>query len=382
MRFAVLGPVAVVRDGERHPVYRAQARGVLGLLVLDAGRPLSIAAIVRHLWAGDPPRTARQQVQASVSAIRRHLVALGGPASISSGRFGYRLEAAPEQTDAGLFADAVRSARRLVADGDNEAAARALRGGLDLWSGEPLADASGAFVEGMRRRLTSTKLAALDLLAECELALSRPEAVIGELAPYVAAFPTEEALRARLAVALYRCGRQVEALATLRDYRQALAESEGMDPGGELAALEVAILRGDHWLTGPTQAAAPARPAGSTRAVGPVPALLPPAVKGFIGRADCLAALTAALTPDSTMGRLALVTGPAGVGKTALAVHWGHGARALFPDGQLYVDLRGFTPDAPPLEPVEAVGRFLRALGTPRDEVPTDLDQAVAATAR
>jgi len=383
MRFTVLGTVAIVDADERHTVARAQTRGLLALLVLNAGRALSQAAVVEALWGGAAPSTARNQVQTAVHAIRRKLAELSAAESVVGGPAGYKLVAEPDQIDAVVFESLVRQAQATATD-DPAAATRLLREGLALWHGEPLAGATGAFVPSARARLTDRRLAAVEALADLELRLGRPAAVADDLPSLVDTYPLREGLRARLMTALYRTGRQVEALDVYRGYRQLLAEREGLDPSPELAELEVAILRRDPRLAaGGTPAQPPAterpaeRPDRADRTGPPTPAQLPADVPDFTGRAAHLRALDRRLPDQADSGAPAVVViaGAAGVGKTALAVHWAHRVRDRFPDGQLYVNLAGYA-TMPPLRPIDALARFLRGMAVPDELIPVEVDEA------
>ncbi|GAA1739250.1 AfsR/SARP family transcriptional regulator [Luedemannella helvata] len=379
MGFTVLGPVALVINDDRHTVARAQSRGLLALLLLEADRAVSLPAIIEALWGGAAPPTAKSQVQMAVHAIRRTLVAAGSTASLDSGSFGYRLVVDADDVDLGRFERLVARAQRAADGGDAAAAADLLREGLALWRGEPLADASGAFVDAARARLTDRRLAAVADLADIELRLGRHEALIDDLAALVDAYPMREAIRARLMLALYRGGRQVEALQSFRDYRQLLADEEGIEPGPELTELQVAILRGDARLAGPPAPVPAAAPAPAPEAA--VPAQLPADVSGFTGRREHLRQLDEAMARVAGRPAAVVITavmGTAGVGKTALAVHWAHANRGLFPDGQLSLDLRGFAPGSAPLRPLDALARLLDALGVRPERVPDDADQAAS----
>ncbi|HEX6682772.1 MAG TPA: BTAD domain-containing putative transcriptional regulator [Candidatus Limnocylindrales bacterium] len=367
----LLGPVSVVVDGETHSVPRSQTRGVLALLALSPRRALSRQAVVSALWGDAAPPTARAQVNNAMREIRRLFAGLGVVGAVESGQFGYRLTVDPALVDAVCFEQLVKQARTASAAGDEGQANRLLRAGLDLWTSEPLLDAAGAFVESTRTWLSDARLTAIEDLADLDLRHGRPELVAAELAPLVRAHPMRERLRSRLMLALYLSGRRSDALQIYREYRQALAEQEGLDPGASLAELERQILRGDPSLSPP--AAPPKRPLLRHR----VPAQLPPDVRGFAGRADDLHRLDglldeAAQHPNATV--VCAITGTAGVGKTALAVHWARRIRENFPDGQLYVNLRGFDPDGAAMTPGEAIHRFLDAFGVPPARVPVDLD--------
>ena len=372
MRFTVLGTVAIVEGDEHHSVARAQTRGVLALLVLNAGRVLSQSSVIEALWGGAAPSTARNQIQTSVHAIRRKLADLDAAETVLGGAAGYRLVAEPDQIDASVFDDLVRLARD-VATNEPEEAVRLLRQALAMWHGEPLAGAAGAFVPAARARLVDRQLAAVEALADTELRLGRHAELVDELASLVDTHPMRETLRARLMTALYRTGRQLEALDTYRAYRGLLADQAGLDPGAALAELAVAILRHDARLAdGPV--VAPVEPAVSRL----TPAQLPADVPDFTGREPHLRRLDG-FVPISAGDPPAVVAiaGAAGVGKTALAVHWAHRVSDRFPDGQLYVNLAGYAP-GPPVPPVAALARFLRALGVPDELIPVDVEEAAA----
>jgi DNA-binding SARP family transcriptional activator len=363
VRVTILGPVAVVGGAHRQPLARAQTRGLVALLVLEAGRFVSVDQLIEAVWGGTPPATARTQVQGMISAIRRAVAAAGAPDAIEHGAAGYRLRLEPDGSDTGSdlaeFEAALQTAR---AAGDPESAVRALRAGLALWQGAPLADATGAFVDAARSRLAERRLVAWELLAEHELALHRHGPLATELASIMDANPQRERLRGQYMLALYRSGQQVAALRTYREYRRQLAAEEGLDPGPELIALELAMLRQDASLDVPP---VPVEPV-----VRVAPAQLPADVAQFTGRQSYLDGL------DGLPSGLVTVTGMAGAGKTALAVHWAHRVRASFPDGQLYLDLRGFTPGSAPMRPIDALARLLRGLGVPADQTPLDVDEA------
>jgi len=380
MYVLVLGPVVVSVDGKAHSLPRSQTRGVLALLALDAGRALSRQAIMDALWGGAPPPTGRAQIHNALRQIRGLLADLGVPGSIESGSFGYRLAVEPTLVDAVRFEQLARQGRKASANGDHGEASRLLRAALDLWTGEPLLDAGGAFVEAARTRLNDGRLTAIEDLADIDLIHGRPELVAAELGQLVHAYPLRERLRSRLMLALYRSGRRADALRVCREYRQILAEQEGLDPGPDLVELERLILRGDSALT---VAAATAPVASDPTADEPrlarrrdAPAQLPPDLRGFVGRSDDLRRLDEILDDAQTQpsATVCVITGTAGVGKTSLAVHWAHRIRDSFPDGQLYVNLRGFDPDGVAMAPAEAIHRFLDALGVPPERVPTDLD--------
>ncbi len=251
---------------------------------------------------------------------------------------------------------------------------------LGLWRGQPLAEVSSlAWFDGNVRRLDLLWMRVRQAWSEAMLAAREHEQAVPELEQMVADHPLDERLHAQLMLALYRSGRPAEALAVYHRIRRTLAEKLGIDPGQDLRDLETAISRRDLSLEAPAPAVALASPAV------PVPAQLPPAVSAFSGRRAELARLDAIVPPDARAGTtsaasmvIAVLSGTAGVGKTALAVYWAHRVARRFPGGQLYVDLRGFDPGGPALDPVEVLHGFLLALGVAPDRMPAGLEARAA----
>jgi len=324
--------------------------------------------------AGTLHRTV--EVQADAAALRRTLATLGASCLTKTAGGAYRVDVAPEDLDLQMFTELVRRARRTMPIQPAQAADD-LRSALSLWRGTAFADVKAAYVDAARIWLEESRLAAHELLADAELALGRHAELIAELTPVVEAYPLRESLATRLMLALYRAGRAADALQVARRVRAELAEREGLDPSRAVTDLETAILRTD-----PALDQEPAAEPQQSRDSTVVPAQLPPAVAGFAGRRADLDRLNGLLNaqpeaPDPAANLIIALVGTAGVGKTALAVRWAHQVRHGFPDGQLFVDLRGYS-SAPPLRPIDVLARFLTALGIPDSRVPTELDQAVA----
>jgi DNA-binding SARP family transcriptional activator len=260
MRFGILGPVQIRHGGSSHRLPRAQTRGLLAYLLLNANRVVSLDSVVDALWGGAEPATARSQVHSSIHAIRRQLRETGGAAGdgdpLAGRSGGYMLTVAVDQLDSALFGHLTGRARTIREAGGDLAEARALlREALELWRGPALADATGAFVEAARARLADQRLTTTEDLIETELALGRHTEVIGEFAPLADEHPLRERLRGQLMLALYRSGRQVDALQSYQEYRSRLADEQGLDPGQPLRELERAILRADPALDLPRAAA-------------------------------------------------------------------------------------------------------------------------------
>ncbi|MEV0595356.1 AfsR/SARP family transcriptional regulator [Nonomuraea cavernae] len=374
LTFTVLGPVRVCGGGAVSALGRSQRRGLLGFLLLNAGRVVTMDAVIDALWGGAPPPSARAQIYSGIHVIRRELRALGIDEVVSS-RGGYTLQADAANLDLALFEECARQAG---AGQRPEQVVRSLRRGLALWSGPALSDASGAYVEAVRAHLEETRLGCVERLIEAELALGRHDHAIGELRRLVAEHPLRERLHAQLMLALYRGGRRTEALDLSRDLRHRLVEEHGLDPGQAVLELEQSILRADPALAPPPIGfLSGAETDGPARACGGAPAQLPADTSDFTGRDRELAQVLPALAGEQgNAPQIRAVTGPPGVGKTVFAVHAAHRIRESYPDGQLFVDLRGA--DSRPADPAEALAGFLRALGVDGREIPEGRDERSA----
>jgi DNA-binding SARP family transcriptional activator len=371
VRLVVLGPVEAIVNERPVRIDRAQRRALLAYLLLRANQTVTADQLVDALWGAKPPATAKTQVFAAVSAIRRALRTVGcDPVMRTPG--GYRLTATKDQLDLLAFGQHVDQAHQHAAQRDLDLAVLALRSGLALWSGKPLTGVSGAFVESAQAGLEEQRLVALEMLFELELALGNHQGVVAEVSDLAAANPFRERLIGHLMLALYRSGRPADALATYRRTRQALSEELGIDPTSELVTLHKRILENDGGLSVPD-------PSGMSL-INPDRRFLPRDIPDFTGRSADLEQLDAmAMTTPGAAHAVVIsaVAGVGGVGKTALAVRWAHRVAPRFPDGQLYLNLRGYD-DRRPLRPIEALGAFLRALGVPHERIPGDLDEASA----
>ncbi|MEV6349529.1 BTAD domain-containing putative transcriptional regulator [Actinoplanes sp. NPDC051851] len=354
VHYRILGSVEVWLGDARAAVARPRHRAVLGYLLLNAGRVVTVEALAEAMWGGAEPATARSQLQADVSAIRR---AGDGRLALLSHSGGYLLQAGPDQVDHLRFGALKAGARELP---PAERVAR-LREALALWRGPAFADASGAYVIGARRRLDEERLAAWEDLFDAELEVGRHREIVPELAGMARDEPTRERLWIALMLALHRCGRQADALAAGRELRRFLAGEHGLEPGQAFVAAERSILQSDGAAEGD-------RPA---EAVPVVPAQLPPDIADFTGREREVAHLAGALAQDGTTRPIVTITGMGGVGKSTLAVHAAHRAAGAYPDGQLYARLHGT--EAHPVEPGDVLARFLRALGVDERAIPIDL---------
>ena len=377
----VLGPVEV-RAGESWLAGPPQQRVILAALALQAGQVVPVGELVDAVWEEQPPRSAQASIQVLVTGLRRALTGLPG-AGVERCGDGYRLRIAPGEVDAQRFRWLVRTARQA---GDSHTALAAFDQALALWRGPALADVAGtAKIEAIRAGLSAERLSAMQDRVSALLHLGRDREAAEELAALLAANPLAERLAGMLMVALCRSARKADALQVFRDMRERLAGELAVEPGSELQRLHQRILAGDLALEGPGGDAAPSSwaPASPEElAVGGgvvrvVPRQLPAAVAHFTGRGGELSMLSGALErlgrADGTVV-ISAIGGTPGVGKTALAVHWAHQVAELFPDGQLYVNLRGFGPSGLPLTAGEAVCGFLESLGISRDRIPAGTD--------
>lgn len=367
VRFRMLGNLQVW-DGTAWSSVRAdQPRIVLAVFLTEAGRVVSTDRLVDEIWGERPPRAAVATVQGYVSRLRRLLGPGAGGPLVTRGR-GYELAVRDGDLDVEVFERLVESGRRSLADGGMEAAVARLSEALALWDGPALADVPPTpTVAAQVTRLEQSRLDALEERLGALLELGRHAEAVGELGRLVDEHPLRERLWARFMLALHRCGRRAEALMAYQRARQMLVAELGVEPGPELRRMQKAILDDAPDLAGPVQLGFP-----TVRQVPP--AQLPAGVTGFTGRGAYLRRLDAMVAQTGTVVIVA-VDGTAGVGKTALAVHWAHRVADRFPDGQLYANLRGYATD-PPLRPIDVLAQFLPALGVPAEEVPDTVEQA------
>ncbi|MGW2864606.1 AfsR/SARP family transcriptional regulator [Streptomyces sp. NPDC001205] len=409
-RFNVLGPLEGWADGKRLRLGGAIHERVLAGLLLEAGRTVPVTRLVEAAWNDDPPATATHQVRKAVAELRRRIPG-GGDIVVTDGP-GYRAVLGEGQLDLTEFSAAVRRAARATEERQPDQAADALRRALDLWRGPALSGTGSDLLESVATTLEERRVAAAEQLAELRLAAGETGELVADLRDLVARYPLRETLRGHLMLALYRGGRQAEALEEYGKVRDLLVEELGIDPSSRLSGLYEAILREAPELRAPQRQPTPA-PAHSAPAAEPAgtaerrdrpeqpetptpppeqpetptpppgqaespkaPCTLPYGLADFTGRERELAALHAAMTGPGEPGRtggIVAIDGMGGSGKTSLAVHAAHRAAADFPDGQLHIDLRGFTPGESPVMPAAALDTLLRALGTPGDHIPDDL---------
>ena len=366
MEFGLLGPLLVRRGDAVVPVRAGKQRTALATLLLNANHIVPTEDLVEALWGTAPPPSARVSVQNYVAQLRK---ALGDQSHsrIGTQPRGYVISVADGELDTARFEVLLGAARQAARDSAWDTASAQARAALAQWRGEPLADVESELL-AVREvpRLADLRLQALQTRIEADLHRGRHAEVIGELQLLAVAHPLREHPHALLMLALYRDGRQAEALAAYQAARRVLREELGTEPGPELRELHQQILAADPALDPPR----PLSPAGgASRAIAWE---LPPGVWHFTGRAGELTALTRLLESAAGPGMVVIsaIGGTAGVGKTALAVHWAHKEAERFSDGQLYVNLRGFDPSGTPATATEAIRGFLDALGVPPERIP------------
>ncbi|MFS8104306.1 tetratricopeptide repeat protein [Lentzea alba] len=349
MEFGLLGDVEVRVDGQVVDIGHARQRCVLTALLVDVNRLVPVDVLVDRVWGDQIPHRARNAVAGYVSRLRQVLV---DDVRITGRQGGYVLTADPMSVDLHRFDHLVARARL-----EPDRAVALLAEALKLWRGEPFSTLDTPWLANVRCAAEARRQAALLDRNDLMLEQGAHTELLAELETTAAAFPLDERLAGQLMLALYRSGRQADALLRYEQVRLRLADDLGADPGPALRLLHKQILTADDALT---VAAAPIERL--------VPRQLPAPPRSFAGRARELEVLDAvAVSP-------VVVSGTAGVGKTALAVHWAHRAAARFPHGQLYVNLRGFDPSGAVMAPGEAIRAFLDALGIDPQRIPASLD--------
>jgi DNA-binding SARP family transcriptional activator/tetratricopeptide (TPR) repeat protein len=407
LAFHILGPLQVTHADAPVMLGGPRERVLLAALLTEHSRVVSVDGLARALWGDRPPATGRHQVAIGVSRLRKAFATAGAARDvIATCAPGYLT--AGGWLDARCFEERARQAHDALAVGNREEAARLLRAGLSLWRGPALTGIDRPFAEIEAARLEERRLLVTEECIGLELDLGRHEELVGDLLTLVRAHPLRERLRCLLMLALHQAERRAEALEVYQDGRRQLVDTLGIEPGPQLRAVHQALLRDEparHPRLLPGQLGDPAprqevppppqNPAGRVQPgppgaarhdpVLPVPAQLPPDVRGFMGRRaelDALDELAAMSGTANGAGErhlpIGIIAGVAGVGKTGLAVHWSHGAMRRFPDGQLYADLRGYDPHQEPLPPGVALDGFLRALGVPGAQIPGALDERAA----
>jgi DNA-binding SARP family transcriptional activator/tetratricopeptide (TPR) repeat protein len=382
LRFGVLGPLRVWRGDTPVDLGPVQQRVVLAVLALQAGRPVGRQQMIDAVWGQTTPRNAVNLVQRHVSGLRR-ILEPERPGHAPSGLLtwteaGYLLTVPKGALDLDVFDSELSRARTARTAGHLGEAAEALHSALALWRGPVCDGLSSPFLDAHADRLAESRISVLEERIELDLAIGVHADLIAELRDLIAEHPLRERLHGLLMTALYRVGRQADALAAFRDARRRLREELAIEPATPLQRLHQQILSGDPELITATAADSAADPSRLTGPQRPLPAQLPHPIPDFTGRQAELDRLDAIASGNGGGAGPSIVitaiSGTAGVGKTALAVHWAHRISARFPDGQLYVNLRGFDPTGSAMKPAEAIRGFLDAFGVTPLQLPASLE--------
>jgi DNA-binding SARP family transcriptional activator/tetratricopeptide (TPR) repeat protein len=380
VEFRILGQVELWANSERHDLGPRKARSVLALLLCELGHPVPAETLVGRVWGDEPSDSALKSLYENVSRLRKSLRAAGGSGRELTQRSGsYVLEVGRQDVDAWQFRMLRDQARAASARGDDERAVDLLYAADALWRGTPLDGMDGGWVEGVRVRLNEERFAAALQRITAGLQLGWHADLVSEIADLTHQHPFDERLLDLNLRALYGSGRKAEALSTYIQAERRWREGYGGDLGTGLRNLQQLMLHDD-----PTLSAAPSpwgsRPVASDAALPPVPpSTMPRDTPDFTGRAAELDTLTARLNADEARSSVPVIviSGMAGVGKTALAVHAAHQLRGRYPE-QVFLRLRANDPNEAPLNPAAALGRLLRRLGVPDTVIPADSDDRAA----
>ncbi|QKW20264.1 tetratricopeptide repeat protein [Kitasatospora sp. NA04385] len=418
-RFRLLGPLEVTSDDrQRKHLGGAKNEKVLAVLLLESGRVVPTDRLTTALWEEFPPRTATHQVRKAIGDLRLRIPK--SVAQICTEGPGYRLQLGAAWVDLHEFRQEIELARQTDPQ-DSAAVTGHLRAALALWRGDALAGTGGRIIETAATALEESRLAAYEWLSTVQANPDEAATLVSELRALVDRNPLRESLRHALMLALYRSGRQAEALAEYNRARELLADELGIDPGAALAQLHTAILCADPALLaaeqqtpaeqpGPADHPAPAEPdpagpvppaapaagaAGPAAPTGPMappgpaawpgrvavppPSTLPYDIDDFTGRQEELDWFADLLERPDPAPRLIALDGMGGSGKTSLAVHLAHRIADGFRDGRIFIDLHGFTPGCDPLRPEAVLDVLLRSLGVSGDQVPEGLAERTAA---
>ncbi|MEV4512593.1 BTAD domain-containing putative transcriptional regulator [Dactylosporangium sp. NPDC049525] len=373
--FRLLGDVtARDHEGAAVDLGHDRQRCVLAVLLVAAGRAVPADTLMERAWGERLPRRPKDALYSYISRLRHVLAPTG--ATLERQRAGYLIRVDPLAVDLHRFDDLVRQAR---AAADDRQALDLVEEALALCAGEPFGALDTPWLNAVRDERDRSRRRAERERDELVLRVGGHAVVVDRLVARAAQDPLDEALAGQALVALYRCGRSAEALAHYDRVRRRLAEELGTEPGAALRCLYERILRADPELAGP-EPPANQRPDPQPEP-RPAPRQLPPPPGSFVGRARQLAELSAALAPAAGAGpavAISAIGGPGGVGKTWLALRWAHEHQHRYPDGQLYVNLRGFDPSGEPVDPAAAIRSLLEGLGVPGYALPADADSRAA----
>lgn len=380
MDIRLLGQVGLGVADRVVPVARSHCRCVLAVLAMTPGRLVDSETLIDRVWGERPPRSARHSLHTHIAAIRRLVETVGEGRDHPELRrvgSGYVLEAGLDHVDLHRSRRLAEQARTLAGTGSDRDlhAVTLLRKACSLWRGTPLAGLTADWAVHVRGALEQERLNLFIDRYAAELRVGEHNTALGPLAELLAEHPLVEPLAGLQMLALYRSGRLADAVDSYAQIRQRLVEQLGDEPGPELRQLHQQVLRRD-----------PGLDLKSAEVVGQsmvdvelqfTPALLPPDIAAFAGREKELHALDKLLLDDEQRSNpviISAIDGAAGVGKTALAVHWAHRVAHRFPDGQLYANLAGYDMAAQPKDPIDIVHGFLEAMQVPAERIPRSQD--------
>jgi DNA-binding SARP family transcriptional activator/Tfp pilus assembly protein PilF len=359
LQFEVLGPLTVLADGTEVVVRSRQQRALLAGLLLRANREVPAHTLIDWVWDGTPPNPAggRAALHTRVARLRR---VLGDPPCLHTTAAGYRIDVGPDELDLLRVRQLAEAGRAASVAGDPVAAAREFGAAAALWRDDPLSDVDSEVLHA--EEVTPLLVWRADLLhrwVDASLVAGRTDEAISGLRELTRTDPFNEQIWSTLVLTLHRAGRQTDATKAYDQVVELLSDQLGVEPGPLLKQAHQEILVG-----------------GRDRPFR-VPAQLPPDVTRFQGRVEELAELDRLLAEPADAVTVVAVDGMAGIGKTALVIHWAHRVRDHFPDGQLYLNLRGHGPHGP-VEPRSALGTLLLSLGMPPERLPADIDARTA----
>jgi DNA-binding SARP family transcriptional activator/tetratricopeptide (TPR) repeat protein len=368
--FGVLGDVEARANGQVIEIGPARQRCVLAALLVDANQPVPADQLVDRVWGEHAPQRSLETLYSYLSRLRG-VLAIGHGATLIRRSGGYVLDVGTEAVDLHRFRLLVARARTVS---EEEQALALLSEALHLWRGTAFGRLDTPWVNAVRHVVDAERVAAEADLTDLRLRHGEHCALLGDLEAQANQHPLDERVAGQLMVALYLSGRTGDALEHYRHVRATLAAELGIDPGTALHTLHQRILRADPGLVAPTAIRRYLRtPSGRAS----VPRELPAEVSSFVGRSEELTMLNAVMSADERAVPIVALSGTAGIGKTTLALHWAHQVAQRFPDGQLYVNLRGFD-DASTLGAAVVLRRFIAALGVPADQIPSALDARAA----
>lgn len=366
VEFGVLGPITAWSEGRLVPIGGPRQCCVLGALLVHLGREVTIEQLVGYLWNDDPPRTARSVIQVQISHLRRIF-----PDTIATTPGGYTLDVDPEAVDLHRF----RGLRDAAVAAEPAVAVGLLERALECWRGVPFSGVGSEHLHySVVAPLREERWSAVLSWATHALELGRYSEVVSRLTPLISEEPFRERLHYLLVTALWRDNERARALSVYEELRSRLAEELGVDPGPELTALHTRILQEDSSETAPGEDSPAEHPDARFVVRNDLPRDLP----DFTGRQDFLRRLDEEARSGEDRAQVCVITGTGGEGKTTVAVRFGYEAAERYPDGQLFIDLYGYTTDREPLDATTALGALLRAVGVEPEAVPESLDERSA----